>query len=92
MKVLAKSPMTFVMLAIFVVMVGIATTYPEGARFMPFVVGIPAILNVLNLGRVAQIEVTGGLLASGQQPPPVSVAQVIFTRGHPARLSPHFKV
>ncbi len=44
MKVLAKSPMTFVMLAIFVVMVGIATTYPEGARFMPFVVGIPAIL------------------------------------------------
>jgi hypothetical protein len=29
-------------------------------------VGIPAILNVLNLGRVAQIEVTGGLLASGE--------------------------
>lgn len=44
MKVLAKSPMTLVMLAIFVVMVGIATTYPAGARFMPFVVGIPAIL------------------------------------------------
>jgi hypothetical protein len=29
-------------------------------------VGILAILNVLNLGRVAQIEVTGGLLASGE--------------------------
>ncbi len=29
-------------------------------------VGIPAILNVLNLGRVAQIEVTGGLLANGE--------------------------
>ena len=29
-------------------------------------VGIPAILNVLNLGRVAQIEVTGGLLATGE--------------------------
>jgi hypothetical protein len=29
-------------------------------------VGIPSILNVFNLGRVAQIEVTGGLLASGE--------------------------
>jgi hypothetical protein len=36
--------MTFVMLAIFVVMVAVASTYPAGARFMPFVVGIPAIL------------------------------------------------
>ena len=36
-------PMTLLMLAIFVVMVGISTTYPEGARFMTFVVGIPAI-------------------------------------------------
>lgn len=37
------APMTFVMLAIFTTMVGIATTYPPGARFMTFVVGIPAI-------------------------------------------------
>ena len=37
------APMTFLMLAIFSVMVGIATTYPPGARFMTFVVGIPAI-------------------------------------------------
>jgi hypothetical protein len=29
-------------------------------------VGIPSILNVFNLGRVAQIEVTGGLLAGGE--------------------------
>ncbi|MGH2673701.1 MAG: hypothetical protein ACRDHC_12060 [Actinomycetota bacterium] len=29
-------------------------------------VGIPSILNVFNLGRVAQIEVTGGLLGSGE--------------------------
>jgi hypothetical protein len=36
-------PMTILMLTIFVVMVGIATTYPPGARFMTFVVGIPAI-------------------------------------------------
>jgi len=37
------APMTFVMLAIFVVMVGVATTYPPGAQFMVFVIGIPAI-------------------------------------------------
>lgn len=43
MKAIAKSPMTVAMLAIFVVMVGVAATYPAGARFMPFVVGIPAI-------------------------------------------------
>jgi hypothetical protein len=37
------APMTCLMLAIFTSMVGIATTYPPGARFMTFVVGIPAI-------------------------------------------------
>jgi hypothetical protein len=35
--------MTLAMLAIFVAMVGVAATYPAEARFMPFVVGIPAI-------------------------------------------------
>jgi hypothetical protein len=35
--------MNFVMLAIFVTLVGIASQYPPQARFMPFVVGIPAI-------------------------------------------------
>jgi hypothetical protein len=35
--------MTFVMLTIFVVLVGIASGYPPNARFMPFVVGLPAI-------------------------------------------------
>ena len=44
MSAIARNPMTFVMLAIFTVMVAIASTYPAGARFMPFVVGIPAIL------------------------------------------------
>ncbi len=43
MIAIAKNPMSIAMLAIFVVMVGIASTYPPGARFMPFVVGIPAI-------------------------------------------------
>jgi hypothetical protein len=40
---LSSLVMTFVMLAIFVVMVGIASGYPPNARFMPFVVGLPAI-------------------------------------------------
>jgi hypothetical protein len=33
----------FVMFAIFVVMVGVALTYPPQARFMPLVVGLPGI-------------------------------------------------
>ena len=41
---LANSFMTWVMLAIFVVLVAIASGYPANARFMPFVVGIPAIV------------------------------------------------
>lgn len=44
MNAIAKNPMTIAMLAIFLIMVGIATTYPPGARFMPFVIGVPAIL------------------------------------------------
>ncbi len=40
----SNSFMTVVMLAIFVVLVGIASGYPAGARFMPFVIGIPAII------------------------------------------------
>ena len=35
--------MTLVMLTIFVVMTGVAMTYPEGARFQPLVIGLPAI-------------------------------------------------
>lgn len=34
---------TVTMLAIFVGMVGVASAYPPGARFMPYVIGIPAI-------------------------------------------------
>jgi len=40
----SNSFMTVVMLAIFVVLVGLASGYPPGARFMPFVIGIPAIV------------------------------------------------
>lgn len=38
-----KFAMTLVMLSICVAMVGIAAQYPPDARFMPFIVGIPAI-------------------------------------------------
>jgi len=38
-----SSAVTVVMLAIFVTMVAVAATYSEQARFMPFVIGIPAI-------------------------------------------------
>lgn len=37
------APMTIAMLLIFTAMVGVASTYPPEARFMPFTVGIPAI-------------------------------------------------
>lgn len=40
----SNSVMTLVMLALFLVLVGIAMQYPAEARFMPFVVGIPPIL------------------------------------------------
>jgi len=40
----SNSIMTVIMLIVFVVMVAIAGGYPNEARFMPFVVGIPAII------------------------------------------------
>ena len=56
--------MICVMLAIFVGMVGVAATYPADARFMPFVVGIPAIALcivqlVLDLRRKPVMEAGG---------------------------------
>lgn len=46
-----SSALTLVMLVIFAAMVAIAASYPSGARFMPFVVGIPGI--VLCLAQLA---------------------------------------
>jgi hypothetical protein len=40
---LSRSAMTLVMLALFLIFVGFASTYPAQARFMPYVVGFPAI-------------------------------------------------
>jgi len=67
------APMTLVMLAIFVVMVGISATYPPGAHFMTFVVGIPAIgLCLLQLAidlyrRRAPVTDAGGDLQKAEQ-------------------------
>lgn len=41
--ILLRNPMTLFMLAVFTTMVGVALTYPAGARFMPLTIGIPAI-------------------------------------------------
>lgn len=39
----ARSAMTLVMLSIFIVMTAMASVWPEEARFMPMVIGIPGI-------------------------------------------------
>jgi hypothetical protein len=44
MTMIARQSMTLFMLAVFTIMVVIALSYPEGARFMPLTVGIPGIL------------------------------------------------
>lgn len=43
MKIM-RNPMTLLMFAVFATMVYVASDYPAGARFMPFVVGIPALI------------------------------------------------
>lgn len=61
--------MTLAMLAIFTVMVGIASTYPPGARFMVFVVGFPAIaLCLLQLVLDLRARRNAGLEAGLPQP------------------------
>jgi hypothetical protein len=62
--------LTWVMLAIFSTMVGIATQWQEGARFMPFVVGIPGIaLCALQLALDAMRAYDGQLLRIFQTAP-----------------------
>jgi len=75
---IGKFGMTFVMLAIFAVMVGIASRYPPESRFMPYVVGIPAIvfcLMQLFLDFREQfkqrVKKPGGSAASASEAPPV---------------------
>jgi hypothetical protein len=44
MSMLSRQSMTLFMLAFFAIMVGVALTYPAGARFMPLTLGIPGLL------------------------------------------------
>ena len=44
MTMLSRQSMTVFMLAVFAIMVGMAFTYPEGARFMPLTIGVPGLL------------------------------------------------
>lgn len=66
--------MTGLMLTIFTVMVAISSSYPPGARFMTFVVGIPAIaLCLLQLGldlREWRSAASGGGPGTDKQPNP----------------------
>lgn len=58
--------MTGVMLAIFVAMAGVAFQYPPDARFMPLVVGVPAIaLCLLQLGLDFRDSARSGASAEG---------------------------
>jgi hypothetical protein len=80
------APMTLTMLAIFTVMVGVASTYPPAARFMPFIVGIPAIaLCLLQLAldfyrrRLPAADDTGDPLKHAEE-------QVARMTGHPVHF------
>ena len=55
----ANSVMTIVMLAIFVTMVAVSSSYPEGARFMPFVIGIPGIV-LCRSGWCSMVSIAAG--------------------------------
>jgi hypothetical protein len=46
-KKYSKSTMTVLMLAVFVMLLAIATRYPAEARFMAFVIGLPAVALLL---------------------------------------------
>ena len=44
MSIDGRTSMSLVMLAIFVVMVAVASTYPEETRLLPLVIGIPGVV------------------------------------------------
>lgn len=79
-------PMTLLMLAIFTGMVGIATTYPAAAGFMPFTIGIPAIgLCLIQLaidlrrGRASAVD-------DGRRPQDQAEDQITRMAGHRPHL------
>lgn len=64
----SNSIMTFVMLVIFAVMVGVSSGYPPGARFMTFVIGVPALLLcILQLALDARERRRAAEIASGKR-------------------------
>ena len=64
-----------VMLAIFVVMVGVASQYPAQARFMPMVVGIPGIVLCLLQLVLEFRERRGGIERTVRTLTPIELAQ-----------------
>ena len=64
----ANTIMTLVMLVIFAVMVGVSSGYPPGARFMTFVIGLPALaLCILQLALDARERRRAAEIASGKR-------------------------
>jgi len=88
----SNSYMTLLMLAIFTSMVLIATRYPPGARFMPFVIGFPAIaLCLLQLfldARERRLEREGAAAEAGLTDIQKAERQVSRAAGRPI----HFDV
>jgi hypothetical protein len=98
----SNSTMTLIMLAVFVVMVAIASRYPDEARFMPLVVGIPAILLCLvqlimdARERRSAVSLPGqggsppgqGGMPSQERPMDAAIAQAALPHTQEAALSP----
>jgi Tripartite tricarboxylate transporter TctB family len=88
----SNSFMTVLMLVIFTGMVLVASTYPPGARFMPFVIGFPAIaLCLLQLfldARERRLARQGAVVGAGPSEIEKAEAQVSRAAGRPI----HFDV
>jgi hypothetical protein len=82
--------LTAVMLVIFTTMVGLATQYPEDARFMPLVVGIPGIaLCVLQLSLDAVRAYEGHSLLYYFRSAPKAGKPPEAEAGEPPEFGPH---
>lgn len=76
---LSSMVMTLVMLTIFVVLIFIASGYPANARFMPFVVGLPAIALCL-LQLALDIREKRRVAVAGDQRSSIEAAQETVSR------------
>lgn len=83
----SNSIMSVVMLVIFTVMVAISSQYPPGARFMTFVVGIPAIaLCLLQLALDLRERRRAAATADGRADVVKVEDQAARAVGHPVHL------